>query len=816
MNIDQAKETFDRLYPEWVSNKGNIDTEQDARFQIINRILTEVLGWEHKEIKTEPHVDSGFVDYLLMSGDRGRLVVEAKRVDRLLIDTRSPKYATYKASGPALQSARDGLEQAKRYCSDTAAPFAALTTGFEWIGFWALRTDGKPPTDGKALVFPTLETIRDNFAAFYDLFSRDGVLSNRYQVYVHEAEGLHVAHSEVLYHVLEPNEVRLLSKSKLSADLENVFRSFFGTMSGDNDPEMLARCFVESKESREADISLQKITRNLINRIDVVEPGEGSELRDHVKFAVESQRGEFVLIIGNKGAGKSTFIDRFFRMMLGKELRERCLVVRVNLQDSDGRLDTVADWLRSRMIEEVERAFFGEKSPTYDELQGIFFSEYERWRDGEYSHLYQRNKSEFKIKFGEYIANLIEHHPEKYLNRLLRDAVRSRKLMPCLIFDNTDHFPQYFQEAVFQFAQSVHRANFSFVVCPITDRTIWQLHKHGPLQSYETTAFYLPIPSTKEVLEKRVSFLKEKLQSEKGKEKADYFLAKGIRLRLDDLNAFAACIDEVFVQSEYVSRTVGWISNHDIRRSLNIAQRIITSPIVSMEDLVKTYLADGRLTIPRLKIRQALIFGDHNQFRQEANDYVLNLFIVAPDQLTTPLVRLSILRLLMDVEAQSSDAETRYMTVENIGNYLEPCGIPRQFVSSHLKELLKFRLIDPYDPTDIEIYEEQRVRVSHCGHIHLEMALRDDVYLSSMAFTTAVRSMTLVDDIREIRKQKMDRNSWQQIEKLFVEYLLREDEAFVSIPNLDSYDGQVRLRAELRSAWTERPVSAPDVAAWNQ
>ena len=82
-----------------------------------------------------------------------------------------------------------------------------------------------------------------------------------------------------------------------------------------------------------------RIDQTFLNRIDVVESAEGTELQEHVKAAVESQRGEFVLIIGNKGAGKSTFIDRFFRLVLEKELRERCLVVRVNLQDSDGGID---------------------------------------------------------------------------------------------------------------------------------------------------------------------------------------------------------------------------------------------------------------------------------------------------------------------------------------------------------------------------------------------------------------------------------------------------------------------------------------------
>lgn len=61
------------------------------------------------------------------------------------------------------------------------------------------------------------------------------------------------------------------------------------------------------------------------------------------------------------------------------------------------------------MIEEVERAFFGDRSPTYDELQGIF-SEYDRWRCGEHKHLYDRDETEFKEKFGEHVARLIENH----------------------------------------------------------------------------------------------------------------------------------------------------------------------------------------------------------------------------------------------------------------------------------------------------------------------------------------------------------------------------------------------------------------------
>lgn len=804
MNIDEAKLVFDKFYPEWIENKIKIETEQDVRLQVIDLILTEVLGWRRSDIQTEPHFDSGYVDYLLKADNRNRFVIEAKRVSKLLVDSRNQRVAFYKANGSALNSAQEGLQQAKRYCSDTGVMFSALTTGFEWIGYWAIRTDGKVPYEGKAVVFPTLESVNDKFALFYDMFSKEGIISNLYQVHIHESEGLQVHHIEKLAPVIDKNEVRLLQKSKMAADLENIFKQFFSTMSGVNDPEMLAKCFVESKESREADVSLEKIANNLINRIDVVDSHEGDELQEHIRVAVESQRGEFVLVIGNKGAGKSTFIDRFFRLVLEKSLRDRCLVIRVDLADSGGDVSNIDSWLTHQIRKEIEISFFGKRNPTFEELQGIFFSEYNRWQTGEHKFLYERNKQEFKEKFGAYIADIVDNQEDKYVRRLLRDAVLSRKLMPSIVFDNTDHFPQEFQERIFQYAQSVHRANLSFVICPITDRTIWQLSKSGPLQSYDTRAFYLPVPSTKDVLEKRVSFLKEKLEEDAKKEKGDYFLAKGIRLSIKDLNAFAACIDDIFVKTEYISRMVGWLSNHDIRRSLNISQRIITSPIVSMEDLIKTFLAENRLNIPKLKIKQALIFGDYSQFNQDANDYVLNVFSVRPDDVTSPLLKISILRVLMDKEFQSSDAESAYMMIEEVQNYFEPCGIPRRIINQHVRDLLRCRLIEPYDPTDNEVYEDQRVRVTHSGQIHYEFTQNDDVYLTSMSLTTDIRDMDLIAEIRDIKKGrngKIGKDEWMKIIMIFVEYMLKEDEKFVVLPNLDTYSGQIAMRLELRQKW---------------
>lgn len=806
MNIDLAKERFDSLLPELVPNKIPLKTEQDARIHIIDRILVEILGWDREGIRTESHIESGYIDYLLSAGGKDRLVIEAKRTSKLLIDTRQPRMGWYKVGGPVLQSASEGLEQAKRYCTDAAVLFSALTTGLEWIGFWALRTDGKPPKDGKAVVFPSLEAIQQNFATFYDLFSPEGMIANLYQVHIHEQEGLRVSKNEILEAVIDVSERHLLPKTPLLRDLETIYSNFFSTISGE-DPDMLAKCFMESKESRAADESLEKITNQLLNKIDIVNSKEGAELQDEIRTAIESQKGEFVLIVGNKGAGKSTFINRFFRLVLDKQLRNSCLILNLDLANSDGNQATIFEWLIDKLKTELEMNLFKDGYPTYEDLQGVFFSDYQRWSNGQYKPLYQRDKDAFKEKFGELIGDLIVNKPKEYVEELLKNSISSRKLMPCIVFDNTDHYPQSFQESVFQFAQSIYRECFSFIICPITDRTVWQLSKSGPLQSYDHRDFYLPVPSTKEVLTKRVEFIKLKAQ-EDPKTSREYFTRKGIRLTIPDVTAFALSVEDIFVNEDYVGRMVGWLANFDIRRGLQIDKRIITSPIIDISELVTAYAVGKRFHPQRLTIKKALLMGDYNHFYQQDSSFVLNLFEVNSNAVTSPLLRVSILRLLIDVYSETSEPEKIYRSVENILNYFEPTTVSRTIVKENLKTLLDYRLIEPYDPTDTIIYESQRIKITSCGRIHYEFVTDDKegIYMSEMALMTPVVSQEYISNNRDllIKKEKLSGSNWKQIIKWFVKYCLEQDNLYISLPKTASYQSQRTLRETLHKTWIDK------------
>jgi energy-coupling factor transporter ATP-binding protein EcfA2 len=66
-----------------------------------------------------------------------------------------------------------------------------------------------------------------------------------------------------------------------------------------------------------------------MNNITSLNTGEGGALQAEIERTIRIKRSETVLIVGNKGSGKSTFVDRFFEQVLPLSVREKCVVARI-------------------------------------------------------------------------------------------------------------------------------------------------------------------------------------------------------------------------------------------------------------------------------------------------------------------------------------------------------------------------------------------------------------------------------------------------------------------------------------------------------
>ncbi len=796
--IDVAADKLLRLMSRLGGYADTIRSEQDTRLKVINPVFHEVLAWPLAEIHTEEHAGDGFIDYRLSVGGRARLIVEAKRDGRELGLGGRGAGRPYKLNGPvfATEAVKEGIAQAIRYCGQKNAELACVTNGREWLVFRGSRLgDGLDTMDGMAIVFPSLQDVRAHFGRFYNLLSYESVSSLRYRVLFQEAEGRPIRTHHFRRSLRDPKTPYPLPADNLSADIERVMTSFFRRLSGDDDPDFLTECFVVTRESQIADRQLARISEDLLGRIRDLDTGSGDQLTALVERVRITQRNEFVLLVGTKGAGKSTFIDRFFRSVLPKSLRDDCVVARVNLADSPGGEPGIDVWLDQRLLDVLERAVFGMSAPTYDELQGIYFGEYLRLSTGAWAPIYERDKEQFKIDFGRHVERRREERPHEYIRHLVRDIVLSRRKIPCLIFDNADHFTIEFQERVFQYARSIYEDAICLVIMPITDRTSWQLSREGALRSFETESLFLPTPLPEKVLQRRVEYLEAKLAEERRAPGRGYFLGRGIPLSIDNLTAFTAALQAIFLKEGQVSKWIGSLANNDIRRCLEIAQSVVSSPHLAVHELISAFLAGTNVDVPPAKIRRAIIKQRYNIYPGEINKYIWNVYALDEGVDASPLTGLRLLQFLED--ARRSDRDNPFVGLGQIVDYCRAMYIDDGTALAWLSRMLDAGLCLSYDPTITKIGQVDRVEISAAGYQHLRWGLRDPIYIEAMLEVTPLVDQELFDHMDGLYRHAAD-GRWPSLLASFVAYLHAEDAKYCKVPpSHEAYAAQRSLVDDL-------------------
>ena len=95
-------------------------------------------------------------------------------------------------------------------------------------------------------------------------------------------------------------------------------------------------------------------------------------------------------------------------------------MVRVNCLDASGRDETVLKWLTENIIGSLEIADFTNTEHLLGvQLQGLYYSEYQRRSKGVDAHMSEYDKNAFKDKFSNYLDRVVEEDREGYLNRIL-------------------------------------------------------------------------------------------------------------------------------------------------------------------------------------------------------------------------------------------------------------------------------------------------------------------------------------------------------------------------------------------------------------
>jgi hypothetical protein len=154
--------------------------EAQNRFQFVDRLLIECLGWERPNMTVEEtDTGGGRADYVL--GSPAKAVLEAKREARDFGSLPSGKPSAVKKLASLRKTSKDlddAVHQVLPYCVIKGAPIAIVCNGPQLVLFQAL-TPGQEPLEGECYCFNGFADYVTFFPLLWSILSPEGITENR-------------------------------------------------------------------------------------------------------------------------------------------------------------------------------------------------------------------------------------------------------------------------------------------------------------------------------------------------------------------------------------------------------------------------------------------------------------------------------------------------------------------------------------------------------------------------------------------------------------------------------------------------------------
>lgn len=316
--------------------------EADTRFQIIDRLLRDVLGWPNGSFKMESSTIAGFTDYHLMRPNgKPVLIVEAKRTGVYFglpenFNFKKPFRAVKTRTLLATESLRLAIIQAQRYCADEGCEYGAVSNGMQFILFKAFQK-GKAWRDLTALVVTDISWFENQYADAISLVGYSSVIER------HSLQTAFDGSSPDSREVFFPKE-RLVSFNQtinsnyLARHIRGIVQSYFGPIDV-NDREFVDRCYVFERAHDKNVQGIRTLIRDSVTPfmatygVTETEDAEtgGVFANRLVKGVRTENKGDVVILFGGKGSGKSTFIRKVLLYKPPQYLKKHSIPVIVDL-----------------------------------------------------------------------------------------------------------------------------------------------------------------------------------------------------------------------------------------------------------------------------------------------------------------------------------------------------------------------------------------------------------------------------------------------------------------------------------------------------
>ena len=732
--------------------------EADTRLHLIDRIIFDCLGWEREDCFSEELYEGKYTDYSLGRPAR-LLVVEAKK-EGLYFDLPSgfdKRVCHLRTVVDADEKVNLAIRQVLGYCQTRGVSVGAMCNGHQLVAFLASRDDGVPPVEGLALVFPSLGEMLTDFRTLWQDLSKPGLAA-------------HNIHATLKSHMLAPPPEKLSkrlydypgfkNRNSFQTELKILGELFIEDIAQtpQREEDFLRECYCPSGAlSQYASISkqiLQSRYSTLLQK-EIEAPNltpaqqKAGIARDLIVDMMSAGlKRRPIIILGDVGVGKTTFVRHFIRVD-ATDILERAIVLYVDF----GKEPALAEDLQAFVLRRCEaqlRETYGIDVDRAEFVRGVYHGQLIRFSKGIYAELRKVDEGAYAVKELEFLEARLRDR-SAHLRACLEHISSGQKQQVVIFLDNVDQRPFEFQDQVFLIGHSLAETWPATVFISLRPGTFFHSRAKGSLSAYQPRVFTVAPPRIDLVIKKRMRFAKQQL---KDTGRLGSF-PEALALTSATLETYVGVILDSFERNDRLVSFIDNLSGGNVRTALDFINAFVGSGHVDAYKILSITKDTGSYTIPVHEFLRAVMFGDHEHYDPAASP-VANLFdITQPDGREHFLLAI----LLSYIERVGSIGGSEgYVEIQKVYDFAQGLGFSPPQVRSALRRAEEKRLLDS-SPRFSDSQAQGQFRITTIGSYTAHDLPRDFTYVDAVIVDTPIVDEKARQGIADSRavKARLDR-----------------------------------------------------------
>jgi len=743
-NVDESYEVFKKFKADYESYKDKDLSESDTRSKLLDFILIDILGWKEPDIEREGYVKPGYFDYELKTSIF-RFVVEAKKKS---IEFKLPATGNRVKIKTLKKGNEEVIDQVREYVVKRNLLYGVISNGHQFIIGKFLNTDGTDWESNDCIFYDGLEKIDSNFIEFYNLLSKTAILNNnRIKIVGPDYVGKRISESFKLRNRGE-ELVRNDLSDQLIPIISDIFSEIYNTENL-TDFEKLKKCYVTNEDVQKNNSELNVLFYDNPPSFD----GRISKVRN-TEHTQEEIKGKIlegntttpapIIIIGSKGAGKTTFIKYFFEIVLNQDVKKNRPIIYIDFRGYTEQQVKDTNAIYSKVLNQLFDVYPNLDLNKLNVLEKIYSKEIKRNKEGIWSS-YAFDKDALDKKVSDFLESKINNHYEhlvkiaEYLNNVCRKRL-------VIIYDNADQLNEESQKEVFLLAQSSKIAFKALIMVSLREGYFLKWREKPPFDAYHSTIFHITAPSYRDVLKKRIQYAVDNFKFVNVKGDLD---AKSFKLSESALsNLFKSLYKTLFLETNsQVLKFLEETSYPDIRSGLEKFNKFL----ISGHTKITAYIADPNYNIPVWEFIKSVALESRLYYKHDVS-LIHNLFYPSPKN-RNHFTKIRILNYLFD-EAEVQSFKDYFIQFDRVFRTFEKAGYSEDVIIDELTILLEQKLIETSSlSSDIEegmkVSNKEGIKITQSGIYYIKTLINTFNYLDLVLQDTPIFDQEFFDKLMD-------------------------------------------------------------------